>query len=148
MARSHAGVPHSIAAPSIMGLFGFMTATAMVGPWQAGWYGTGGERASLGVDRAGGWLFVVPAAAARLIVTAMALEHAFGGTTAIPLGKWPKAADIPGRKTIRPLQCPAGMPGVRLRHYLRNAQRPLSSRCLPRARRGRWRTSGRWRLDR
>lgn len=28
-----------IAAPSIMGLFGFMIATAMVGAWQAGWYG-------------------------------------------------------------------------------------------------------------
>ena len=29
-----------IAAPSIMGLFGFMIATLMVGAWQAGWYGT------------------------------------------------------------------------------------------------------------
>lgn len=28
-----------IAAPSIMGLFGFMLATVMVGAWQAGWYG-------------------------------------------------------------------------------------------------------------
>lgn len=28
-----------IAGPSIMGLFGFMIATAMVGAWQAGWYG-------------------------------------------------------------------------------------------------------------
>lgn len=29
-----------IAAPSIMGLFGFMIATAMLGSYQAGWYGT------------------------------------------------------------------------------------------------------------
>lgn len=29
-----------MAAPSIMGLFGFMIATLMVGAWQAGWYGT------------------------------------------------------------------------------------------------------------
>lgn len=29
-----------IAAPSIMGLFGFMIATVMLGAWQAGWYGT------------------------------------------------------------------------------------------------------------
>lgn len=29
-----------IAAPSIMGLFGFAIATMMVGAWQAGWYGT------------------------------------------------------------------------------------------------------------
>jgi succinate-acetate transporter protein len=28
-----------IAGPSIMGLFGFMISTAMVGAWQAGWYG-------------------------------------------------------------------------------------------------------------
>jgi uncharacterized protein len=30
-----------IAAPSILGLFGFAAATLMVGAWQAGWYGTG-----------------------------------------------------------------------------------------------------------
>ena len=29
-----------IAAPSIMGLFGFMIATLMLGAWQAGWYGS------------------------------------------------------------------------------------------------------------
>ncbi|HEX7107548.1 MAG TPA: hypothetical protein VF218_16395, partial [Acidothermaceae bacterium] len=29
-----------MAAPSIIGLFGFMGATLMVGAWQAGWYGT------------------------------------------------------------------------------------------------------------
>jgi uncharacterized protein len=29
-----------IAAPSIMGLFGFMVATLMLGAWQAGWYGS------------------------------------------------------------------------------------------------------------
>ena len=29
-----------IAAPSIMGLFGFMIGTVMLGAWQAGWYGT------------------------------------------------------------------------------------------------------------
>ena len=28
-----------MAAPSIMGLFGFAVATMMVGAWQAGWYG-------------------------------------------------------------------------------------------------------------
>jgi hypothetical protein len=28
-----------VAAPSIMGLFGFMIATLMLGAWQAGWYG-------------------------------------------------------------------------------------------------------------
>jgi succinate-acetate transporter protein len=32
-------VLNPIAAPSIIGLFGFMIATVMVGAWQAGWYG-------------------------------------------------------------------------------------------------------------
>ena len=29
-----------VAAPSIMGLFGFMIGTVMLGAWQAGWYGS------------------------------------------------------------------------------------------------------------
>jgi succinate-acetate transporter protein len=216
-----------IAAPSIMGLFGFMIATGMVGAWQAGWYGTattpfvllpfafmaggvlqsvaaffsfrardgvavavhttwgsfwmgwgllqvlalthalpaiamgsvnssfamwwvmltvvtmscalassrqssmlflvlstlaagsaltavGFFSGSLGIDRAGGWLFVVSAAAAWLTATAMTLEHAFEGKTIIPLGKWSKEANIPGRRATRPLQYPSGMPGVRV----------------------------------
>ena len=68
---------------------------------------------SLAVDRAGGWLFVVSAAAAWLTATAMTLEHSFGRTI-IPLGKWSKAANIPGRKPTRPLAYPQGMPGVRV----------------------------------
>jgi len=35
-------VLHPTAGPSIMGLGGFMIATAMVGAWQAGWYGNAG----------------------------------------------------------------------------------------------------------
>jgi succinate-acetate transporter protein len=34
-----------MAAPSIIGLFGFMGATLMVGAWQAGWYGSAGTPA-------------------------------------------------------------------------------------------------------
>jgi succinate-acetate transporter protein len=41
MARSRVFLT-PIAAPSIMGLFGFMIATLMLGAWQAGWYGTRG----------------------------------------------------------------------------------------------------------
>jgi uncharacterized protein len=40
MARSRVFLT-PIAAPSIMGLFGFMIATVMLGAWQAGWFGTG-----------------------------------------------------------------------------------------------------------
>lgn len=41
MARSRVFLT-PIAAPSIMGLFGFMIAAVMFGAWQAGWYGTAG----------------------------------------------------------------------------------------------------------
>jgi hypothetical protein len=215
-----------IAAPSIMGLFGFMIATLMLGAWQAGWYGTaltpliiwpfamfaggvmqsisaiasfrardgvavavhtawgsfwvgwgilellvtmhvlapiplgaaspsfafwfialtlvtffgalgalaqslgsfitlgvltagsavtaaGFYAGSLATVQAGGWLFVVSAAAAWLTAGGMVLEHAFGRTI-IPLGKWSKAANIPGARATDPIAYPAGMPGVRV----------------------------------
>ncbi len=68
---------------------------------------------SLGTVRAGGWLFVVSAAAAWLTAGAMVLEHSFGRTI-IPLGKWSKTANIPGARATDPLAYPAGMPGVRV----------------------------------
>ena len=215
-----------IAAPSIMGLFGFMIATLMLGAWQAGWYGTpmtpmiiwpfalfaggvlqsiaavasfrardgvalaahtawgsfwigwgilqllvtthvmapiplglanpsfafwfialtlvtsfaalgalaqnlgiftvlstlaagsaltaaGFYAGSLATVQAGGWLFVVSAAAAWLTAGAMVLEHAFGRTI-IPLGKWSLRANIPGARATDPISYPAGMPGVRV----------------------------------
>lgn len=215
-----------IAAPSIMGLFGFMIATLMVGAWQAGWYGdaktplvlfpfalfaggvlqsiaaiasfrardgaavavhtawgsfwigwgllellvavhvlppialgsasptfafwwialtlvtmwvtfaalaesllmfvvagtltagsaltaAGFYAGNLGVLQAGGWLFVISAAAAWLTAGAMVMENAFGRTI-IPLGKWSKAANIPGRQPTIPIAYPFGMPGARV----------------------------------
>ncbi|MBO0731907.1 MAG: hypothetical protein J2P57_21795 [Acidimicrobiaceae bacterium] len=74
----------------------------------AGFYG-----GSLGVTRAGGWLFVISAAAAWLFGTAMMLEHSFGRTI-IPLGRYHKGANIPGGIATRPIQRPRGMPGVRV----------------------------------
>jgi hypothetical protein len=68
---------------------------------------------SLGVVRAGGVLFVISAAAAWLVAGAMMLENAFGRTV-IPLGKWSKAANVPGRKPTVPMAYEAGMPGVRV----------------------------------
>jgi succinate-acetate transporter protein len=215
-----------IAAPSIMGLFGFMIATLMLGAWQAGWYGTaatplliwpfalfaggvlqsiaaivsfrardavavaahtawgsfwiawgvlqllvatrvmapiplgivnqsfafwfialtlvttmaalgslaqslglfvvlaplaagaaltaaGFYAGSLATLRAGGWLFVISAAAAWLVAGAMVLEGAFGRTI-IPLGKWSKAANVPGKQPTTPIAFAGGMPGVRV----------------------------------
>ena len=215
-----------IAAPSIMGLFGFMIATLMLGAWQAGWYGNGATpliiwpfalvaggvlqsiaavasfrardsvavavhtawgsfwigwgilellvathvmpaiplgatsasfafwfialtlvtgiatlasfaqsmltaivlgtltagaaltasgfyAGNLGLQHAGGWLFVISAAAAWLTAGAMVLESAFGRTI-IPLGKWSKSANVPGRAPTQPIAYPQGMPGVRV----------------------------------
>lgn len=68
---------------------------------------------SLPVDRAGGVLFVISAAAAWLTAGSMTLEHAFGRSI-IPIGKWSKRANIPGAKVAEPIGYSAGMPGVRI----------------------------------
>jgi succinate-acetate transporter protein len=68
---------------------------------------------SLATLRVGGWLFVISAAAAWLVAGAMTLEHAWGRTI-IPLGKWSKSANVPGRVPTQPIAYPAGMPGVRV----------------------------------
>ena len=68
---------------------------------------------SLGTVQAGGWLFVVSAAAAWLAAGAMVLEHSFGRAV-IPVGKWSKQANIPGSKVTDPIAYPAGMPGVKV----------------------------------
>ena len=68
---------------------------------------------SLGTEHAGGWLYVISAAAAWLTAGAMVLEHSFGRTI-IPVGKWSRTANIPGAKATDPIAYPAGMPGVRV----------------------------------
>jgi uncharacterized protein len=68
---------------------------------------------SLGTLRVGGWFFVVSAGLAWLTGGAMTLEHAYGRTV-IPLFKWSRAANVPGRAATRPISYPAGMPGVRV----------------------------------
>jgi succinate-acetate transporter protein len=68
---------------------------------------------SVDTIRAGGWLFVISAAAAWLVAGAMVLEHSFGRTI-VPIGKWSKAGNIPGAKATDPIAYPAGMPGVRV----------------------------------
>lgn len=68
---------------------------------------------SLVAVQAGGYLFAISAIIAWLVAGAMTLEHAFGKTI-IPLGKWSKEANIPGRVPTKPLTYPPGMPGVRV----------------------------------
>ena len=68
---------------------------------------------SLATVNAGGWLYVISAAAAWLMGGAMVLENSFGRSI-IPVGKWAKRANVPGAKITDPIQYPAGMPGVRV----------------------------------
>ena len=68
---------------------------------------------SLATINAGGWLFVISAAAAWLAAGAMVLEHSYGRAI-IPLGKWSKQANIPGAKVADPIGYPAGMPGLKV----------------------------------
>jgi succinate-acetate transporter protein len=56
---------------------------------------------SLATNRAGGWLYVVSAAAAWLFATAMMMENSFGRTI-IPLGKFKADSNIPGRSGSSP----------------------------------------------
>lgn len=63
--------------------------------------------------RVAGWLFVISAAAALLTAAAMMLENSFGRTI-LPLGRYTAAANIPGRKAVRPLEYRGGQPGVRI----------------------------------
>jgi hypothetical protein len=92
-----------------LGLFTVLsTLTAGAALTAAGFYA-----GSLPVQQAGGWLFVVSAAAAWLTAGAMVLEHSFGRTI-IPLGKWSARANVPGAKVTDPIAYAAGMPGVRV----------------------------------
>jgi succinate-acetate transporter protein len=68
---------------------------------------------SLATTQAGGWLYVISAAAAWLLAGGMVLENSFGRSI-IPLGKWSKTANVPGAKVTDPIAYPAGMPGVKV----------------------------------
>jgi succinate-acetate transporter protein len=68
---------------------------------------------SLGALRAGGVLFVISAAIAWYVATAMMLAASFGRTI-LPLFTWSRAANVPWREPYSPIERPAGMPGVRV----------------------------------
>lgn len=88
--------------------FTLMTLTAGSAATAAGlWAG------SLTADHAGGWLFVISAAAAWLAGGAMVLDHSFGRTI-IPVGERPVSANVPGARASDPTGYPAGMPGVKV----------------------------------
>jgi uncharacterized protein len=59
-----------------------------------------------------GWVFVFSAGFAWYTATAMLLEGS-SGRTILPLGKWSKAANVPGGRPTRPVEYAGGQPGVR-----------------------------------
>jgi succinate-acetate transporter protein len=60
-----------------------------------------------------GWLFVISAGCAWYVATAMMLAAA-GGMVVLPLGKYKRAANIPGRKPTRPIELEWAEPGVKM----------------------------------
>jgi succinate-acetate transporter protein len=68
---------------------------------------------NLTLDRIAGWLFVIAAAAAWYTASAMMLAST-AGRTVLPLGKWSKAANIPSRAPMHPIEYEMGEPGVRM----------------------------------
>jgi succinate-acetate transporter protein len=75
----------------------------------AGWFLGGVGNGWLG---AGGWLFIVSAAAAAYVVLAMALMG-ITGRTILPTGELKKVANVPGGKARRPIQLEWADPGVK-----------------------------------
>lgn len=65
------------------------------------------------LEQAGGWVLVASAGAAVYTSAAMLLAETYQRTV-LPLGKFQKAANIPGREVVRPIEYPFGMPGSRV----------------------------------
>lgn len=62
---------------------------------------------------AGGWVLVASVGAAIYTGTALMFADSYGRTV-LPLGKFTKKHNIPGRVIVRPIEYPGGMPGVRV----------------------------------
>jgi hypothetical protein len=60
-----------------------------------------------------GWLFVISAGCAWYVATAMMLAAA-GGKVVLPLGKYSRAANVPGSKPVRPIELEWAEPGVKM----------------------------------
>jgi succinate-acetate transporter protein len=60
-----------------------------------------------------GWLFVISAGCAWYVATAMMLAAA-GRMTILPLGKFNRAANVPGGKPTRPIELEWAEPGIKM----------------------------------
>lgn len=61
----------------------------------------------------GGWLFVGAAGIALYLAAAMMMENSFGRTI-LPTGKYRVAGNVPGGRSVRPLEYRLGEPGVKI----------------------------------
>jgi succinate-acetate transporter protein len=68
---------------------------------------------SHGWTQVAGWLFVISAGCAWYVATAMMLAAA-AGRVVLPLGKYKKASNVPGRKPVRPIELEWAEPGVKM----------------------------------
>lgn len=68
---------------------------------------------SSATETVAGYVFIVSALLAWYTATAMMFEGTFGKVV-LPLGKYKKAANIPGGIVVRPLEYSSGEPGVKV----------------------------------
>ena len=88
-----------VAAPSILGLYGFFAAPLLIGSNLAGWWGSTATPT--------GWLFVFSAGFAWYLSSALVLQGTFGRTV-LPTGEWRTAVNVPGRTPVRPQEYAEG----------------------------------------
>jgi len=62
--------------------------------------------------QAGGWVLLASSWIATYVASALMMASTFGRTI-LPLGKYRRAANVPGEKFVRPLEFELGEPGVK-----------------------------------
>jgi succinate-acetate transporter protein len=92
-----------------LGLFATLLTLAVGSAFLAVHYLAGG----IAWQHTGGWVLVASAITATYTAGAMMLESSFGRVI-LPLGKYRKAANVPGGQIASPVEYPQGMPGVRM----------------------------------
>jgi uncharacterized protein len=91
-----------------LGFFGVLSTLAVGSALVAVGYLTGGD----GWLRAGGWVLLASSWIATYVAAALMAVSTFGRTI-LPLGKYQRAANVPGERLVRPLEFELGEPGVR-----------------------------------
>jgi uncharacterized protein len=91
-----------------LGMFAVLCTLAVGSAFAAIFYLTG----TGGWDTAAGWVLLASSWIATYVASALMMAGTFGRTV-LPLGKYRREANVPGGKTIRPLQFELGEPGVK-----------------------------------